>query len=124
MVSSTLPYDPTNVFAKILRHELPYNTVYEDDSVLAIEEIAPSAPFHVLLLPKGAYGSLQHFILEAPAGMQLALWRAVATIAAGHALDEKGYRLIINHGADGGQTIPHMHVHMIGGVKLGQLVRV
>lgn len=117
-----MAYDAENVFAKILRGEIPNDTVYEDDHVLAFKDIAPQAPVHVLVVPKGAYVSAADFGAKATGAEIEAFWRAVSRIAKDLGVEETGYRLIANHGAEGGQEVPHFHVHILGGRRLGPML--
>ena len=115
-------YDPNNVFAKILRGEIPCKKVYENEHVLAFHDIRPQAPCHVLVIPKGAYVSLDDFSAKAPAAEQAAFLAAVGHIARSLGLAETGYRVLANHGADSHQEVPHFHVHIFGGRKLGRML--
>jgi histidine triad (HIT) family protein len=117
-----MSYDPNNIFARILRGEIPCKKVYEDDHVLAFEDINPSAPCHVLVVPKGAYISFDDFAAKAPDAEIVAFTRAVGKIARDRGVAETGYRLLANHGPDSHQEVPHYHVHILGGRKLGPLV--
>ncbi len=117
-----MAYDPTNIFAKILRGEIPCKKVYEDDHVLAFHDIAPKAPVHVLAIPKGAYVSHDDFAANAGEAEIAAFVRAVGRIAREAGVAESGYRLIANTGADGGQEVPHYHVHILGGGPVGPMV--
>lgn len=117
-----MAYDPNNVFAKILRGEIPCNKVYEDDFALAFHDIAPKAPVHVLVIPKGAYVSLDDFSKTAPDVLIAGFVRAVGTVARQLGLSESGYRLLANTGRDGGQEVPHLHVHLFGGRVLGRMI--
>jgi len=121
-IDATLPYDPDNIFAKILRGEIPNKTVYEDEHVLAFHDIAPQAPVHILVIPKGAYVSWDDFSARASDAEIVAFVRAVGRIAreAGHV--EPGYRLLANTGADAGQEVPHLHVHIFAGRPLGPML--
>lgn len=121
-IDATQPYDPNNVFAKILRGEIPNKTVYEDEYVLAFHDIAPQAPVHILVIPKGAYVSWDDFSARASDTEIAAYVRAVGRIAreAGHV--EPGYRLLANTGHDAGQEIPHLHVHIFAGRPLGPML--
>ena len=114
-------YDRTNVFAKILRGEAPCTKVYEDEFALAFENNRPAAPVHVLVVPKGEYVSAADFAASAPAELIVGFWRAVARTATKLGLDGTGYRLVANHGADANQEVFHLHVHIIGGKKLGRV---
>ncbi len=115
-------YDPDNIFAKILRGEIPNNTVYEDDYVLAFHDIAPQAPVHVLVIPKGAYVSWDDFTAKASAEEIAGFVRAVGHVARELGLVEPGYRMMANVGHDGGQEVPHLHVHLFGGKPLGRMI--
>jgi diadenosine tetraphosphate (Ap4A) HIT family hydrolase len=111
----TVAYDRTNVFARILRGELPCKKVHEDEFVLAFHDIAPLAPVHVLVIPKGEYISQADFGAKAPPEMIVGFWRAVSKIARDLGLESEGYRLVANHGPNGGQLVFHFHVHIFGG---------
>lgn len=114
-----MSYDTDNVFAKILRGELPCDKVYEDDNVLAFRDIAPQTTVHVLVIPKGAYVSMDDFSAEAGDDEVAAFFRTVGKIARDLGVDKTGYRLIANHGPDSHQLVPHFHVHILGGESLG-----
>jgi diadenosine tetraphosphate (Ap4A) HIT family hydrolase len=111
-------YDRNNVFARILRGEEPCVRVYEDEFALAFENNRPAAPVHVLVIPKGEYVSAADFAASAPPELIVGFWRAVGRTATELGLDEPGYRLVANHGADAHQVVFHFHVHIIGGRKL------
>lgn len=117
-----MTYDPNNIFARILRGEIPNKTVYEDDHMLAFHDIAPQAPVHVLLIPKGAYVSMDDFTANASDAEISALFRAVGKIARDLNLQKSGYRILSNMGSDGGQEVPHFHVHLFGGKPLGAML--
>ncbi len=117
-----MTYNPDNIFAKILQGEIPNDTVYEDDEVLAFADINPQAPVHVLVIPKGAYVSLDDFGRDAPAETVGRFFARVRAIADDLGLPANGYRLIANIGGDGGQEVPHFHVHILGGRPLGRMV--
>lgn len=117
-----MAYDPENIFAKILRGEIPNTTVYEDDEVLAFEDIAPQAPVHVLVIPKGEYISFSDFSANAPADVVGRFFSRVGAIAAELGVAEDGYRLIANTNEHGGQEVPHFHVHICGGKRLGRML--
>ena len=112
-------YDSENVFAKILRGELPCDKVYEDDHVLAFNDIAPQSTVHVLVIHKGAYVSMDDFSSRADDAAFTGFFRAVGKIARDRGVDSTGYRLIANHGPDSHQLVPHFHVHILGGESLG-----
>ncbi|MBL4614535.1 MAG: histidine triad nucleotide-binding protein [Magnetovibrio sp.] len=117
-----MSYDKDNIFAKILRGEIPCDKVYEDDQILAFNDIGPQAPVHVLVIPKGAYVSQDDFNANASDAEIAGLWRAVSKIAGELGVAEPGYRTIQNTGSDGGQEVPHFHVHICGGRKLGRMI--
>ena len=121
-IDATKPYDPDNIFAKILRGEIPNDTVYEDEHALAFNDIAPQAPVHVLVIPKGAYVSWDDFSARASDAEIGGYVRAVGTVARQLGLVEPGYRLLANIGAHGGQEVPHLHVHLFGGKPLGPMI--
>lgn len=115
-------YDPKNIFARILRGEIPCNKVYEDDFVLAFRDIAPKAPVHVLVIPKGYYKDLVDFSVRASATEIEGFFRATARIAAEQGITEQGFRSIANTGVHGGQEVPHFHLHLLGGAPVGPMV--
>jgi diadenosine tetraphosphate (Ap4A) HIT family hydrolase len=115
-------YDETNIFARILRGELPCKKVYEDDHALAFHDIHPQAPIHVLVIPKGAYVSLVDFSASASAAELAGFFQAVGKVARELGLDEDGYRVLANHGRNANQEVPHFHVHIMGGRRLGPLL--
>jgi histidine triad (HIT) family protein len=121
-IDPTLPYDPNNIFAKILRGEIPCKKVYEDDFSLAFHDIAPQAKLHVLVIPKGAYVSWDDFSAKAPDAEIAGFIRAVGHLARDLGLVAPGYRLLANVGHDGGQEVPHLHVHLFGGEPLGRMI--
>ncbi|MEX2642597.1 MAG: histidine triad nucleotide-binding protein [Acetobacterales bacterium] len=115
-------YDDDNVFAKILRGEIPCHRVYEDDHTLAFHDINPKAPIHVLVIPKGRYVSMDDFSANASTEEIAALLRAVGEVARELGVAEKGYRTLVNVGANGGQEVPHLHFHIFGGRSLGPML--
>ena len=117
-----MPYDPQNIFAKILRGEIPCQKVYEDENVLAFHDIHPQAKIHILVIPKGAYVDMTDFSQNASEGEIAALFRAVAKIAKDHNLEVSGYRILSNIGLNGGQEVPHLHIHLFGGQALGPML--
>ncbi|MBA3669459.1 MAG: histidine triad nucleotide-binding protein [Sphingomonas sp.] len=121
-IDPTLPYDESNIFARILRGELPCSRVYEDDHVLAFNDINPLSPTHVLVIPKGAYVSWDDFSARAPDPEIAAFVRAVGLIAREAGLVDPGYRLLANVGAHGGQEVPHLHIHLFAGAPLGPML--
>jgi histidine triad (HIT) family protein len=117
-----MAYDPTNIFARILRGEIPCKKVYEDAHVLAFHDIHPQAPVHVLVIPKGAYVSFDDFSAQASAEEIAAFVRAAGQIARDLGVADPGYRMLANTGADGGQEVPHFHLHLFAGRRLGRMV--
>lgn len=115
-------YDNDNIFAKILRGEIPNDTVYEDDHVLAFRDVSPQAAVHALVIPKGAYVDMDDFTASASADEIVAFTRAIGTVARKLNLAENGYRAIANIGKDANTEIPHLHVHILGGENLGPLL--
>ena len=115
-------YDPDNIFAKIIRGEIPCKKVYEDDAVFAFEDAAPAAPVHILAVPKGKYVSFNDFMGKASEGEISAFFKTVRSIAQQCGIVDTGYRVITNHGADASQSVPHFHVHIVGGKPLGGLL--
>ena len=121
-VDGARPYDPGNIFARILRGEIPAKRVFEDEHALAFEDIAPQAPVHVLVIPKGAYVSFADFSARAADAEIGGFVRAVGTVAREMGLEAPGYRLLSNVGPDSGQEVPHLHVHLFGGRRLGRMI--
>jgi histidine triad (HIT) family protein len=115
-------YDPQNIFARILRGEIPNKTVKETDHTLAFHDIRPQAPVHVLVIPKGAYVDFAHFAAEATAEEMVDFHRVCAAICADLGLTGPGYRGITNSGAHGHQEVPHYHLHLLGGRPLGPML--
>lgn len=118
-VSGLGPYDAQNVFAKILRGEIPSRRVFEDDWAVAFHDIAPQAPVHVLVIPRGPYVSLADFATTASEAEIAGFFRAVAAVARQLELEAPGYRVLTNMGSHGGQEVPHFHVHLLAGRPLG-----
>lgn len=121
-IDPTLPYDPQNIFAKILRGEIPCKRVYEDEWALAFHDINPQAPEHVLVIPKGAYVSWDDFSAHASEAEIAGFVRAVGKVARELGLVTPGYRLLANVGIDAHQEVPHLHVHIFGGKPLGPML--
>jgi diadenosine tetraphosphate (Ap4A) HIT family hydrolase len=121
-IDATLPYDDQNIFAKILRGEIPNRTVYEDAWTLAFHDINPQAPDHVLVVPKGAYVSWDDFSAKASDAEIAGFVRAVGIVARDLGLVSPGYRLLTNIGGHGHQEVPHLHVHIFGGKPLGPML--
>ncbi len=116
-------YDDNNIFARILRGEIPCNPVYQDEHVLAFNDIQPQAPTHILVIPRGKYVSMTDFAQKASAEEQAAFFAAVGKIVAVRELDKDGYRVIANAGLHGGQEVPHFHLHIVAGRKLGRMLQ-
>ncbi|MBO9510007.1 histidine triad nucleotide-binding protein [Erythrobacter sp. A6_0] len=121
-INATQPYDDDNVFAKILRGEIPSTKAYEDDWAYAFEDINAQAEIHTLIVPKGRYVSWDDFSARASDEEIAGFVRAVGTVARQKGLVEPGYRLLANIGAHGGQEVPHLHVHLFGGEPLGPMI--
>lgn len=117
-----MTYDKNNIFARIIRGEIPSNKVYEDENVFAMHDVNPAAPVHVLVLPKGEFRSFDDFAINASSELKDHFFRKVQEIAKSLGLTESGYRLIANHGADASQTVHHFHMHILGKKQLGALV--
>ena len=118
-----MAYDPENIFAKILRGEIPCDKVYEDEHALAFRDINPQTPTHILVIPKGAYVSSDDFTANASEAELAGYLRAVGHVAREAGLVEQGYRILANHGADAHQEVAHFHVHLFGGQNLGRMIR-
>lgn len=121
-IDATQPYEDSNIFARILRGELPCRKVYEDEHVLAFHDINPLSPTHILVIPKGAYVSWDDFSGKASDEEIGALVRAVGRIAREAGLVEDGYRVLANTGINAGQEVPHLHVHLFAGRPLGPML--
>jgi diadenosine tetraphosphate (Ap4A) HIT family hydrolase len=117
-----MAYDPDNVFAKILRGEIPCKKVYEDSYALAFYDINPKAPVHVLVIPKSPCVTLEEFTRQATQEQIAGFLRAVGTVAHQLGLTDSGYRVLVNIGADGHQEVPHLHFHIVGGRRLGAML--
>ena len=114
-------YDPDNIFARILRGEIPAKIVFENETALAFHDVRPQAPVHLLVIPKGPYVSLDHFAAEATAVEQAGFLAAVAEVCRTGGLDA-GFRAIANTRENGHQEVPHFHVHILGGRPLGPIL--
>ncbi|NIJ19863.1 diadenosine tetraphosphate (Ap4A) HIT family hydrolase [Sphingomonas naasensis] len=121
-IDATLPYDDQNIFAKILRGEIPANKVYEDDHALAFHDINPQAPQHILVIPKGPYVSWDDFAARAGDAEIAGFVRAVGHVARAAGMVATGYRLLANIGQDAHQEVPHLHVHIFAGRPLGPML--
>jgi len=117
-----MTYDPNNIFAKILRGDIPSKKIYEDEFALAFYDLYPKAPVHVLVIPKGHYTDVVDFSSHAGASEITGFWQAVAAVAHDLNLDQNGFRTIANTGTHGGQEVPHFHVHLLGGKQMGAMV--
>lgn len=117
-----MAYDSNNIFARILRGEIPCKKVYEDDYVLAFHDINPQAPVHILVIPKGAYVSVNDFAAKAGEAEIAGLIRALGTVAEMAGVAEDGWRLLSNVGTNGHQEVPHLHFHIFGGRMLGSMI--
>lgn len=121
-IDPTLPYDDTNIFARILRGEIPCREVYRDEHALAFHDINPQAPHHILVIPTGAYVSWDDFSARASDGEIAGFVRAVGHVARAAGFVEPGYRLLANIGKHGHQEVPHLHVHIFAGQPLGPML--
>lgn len=121
-INATDPYDANNVFARILRDEIPAKRVYEDEHALAFHDINPLAPTHVLVIPKGPFVSWDDFSANATDSEIAGFVRAVGKVAREAGLVEDGYRLLANTGLNSGQEVPHLHVHIFAGRALGPML--
>ena len=121
-IDATKPYDDNNIFARILRGEIPSKSVYEDDHALAFHDINPQAPVHILVIPKGRYVSWDDFAERGAAEEIAGFVRAVGHVAREQGLVAPGYRLLANVGPCSGQEVPHLHVHIFGGRGLGPML--
>jgi histidine triad (HIT) family protein len=117
-----MAYDDNNIFARILRREIPSTIIYEDEHVFAINDINPQAPIHILVMPKGKYVSFDDFSEHASDAEIAALTRATGRIARDAGVADTGYRLLLNHGPHSHQEVPHLHIHILGGRPMGPLV--
>jgi diadenosine tetraphosphate (Ap4A) HIT family hydrolase len=118
-----MAYDPNNIFAKILRGEIPCTKVLETEHSLAFRDINPQRPVHVLVIPKGAYVTWDDFATNATPAEQADFVQAVGAVARQEGVAEAGYRLIQNNGDNGHQEVPHLHVHVVGGGPTGPMLR-
>ncbi len=115
-------YDDKNVFARIICGEIPAKKIYEDEQVLAFEDIAKEAPIHVLIIPKGEFQNFDEFVSLADKEIVANFFGKIAMIARNFGVDKSGYRLITNHGIDACQSVPHFHVHLLAGRNLGAII--
>jgi diadenosine tetraphosphate (Ap4A) HIT family hydrolase len=117
-----MPYDPNNIFARILRGEIPCTKLYEDDFALAFPDISPQAPTHILVIPKGPYTDFAAFSAHASEAEIVGFMRALGKVVEFSGASDSGFRLISNNGINGGQEVPHFHVHVLGGRALGRML--
>ncbi len=117
-----MSYDPNNIFAKILRGEIPCKKIYEDEFALAFHDINPKAPVHALVIPKGPYAAHDDFVASASAEEIAGFERVVSKVAQMTEVASTGYRLIANCGVNAHQEVPHYHVHVLGGRALGPML--
>ena len=118
-----MSYDKNNIFARILRKEIPASVIYENDFVLAFHDINPKAPVHILVIPKGEFISFYDFAETASAEQMLEFNKAIHHIIKTLDLQKEGFRLLTNHGINGGQEVPHYHIHIFGGRSLGKMIQ-
>ena len=121
-VSGHGPYDDNNIFARILRNEIPSKRIYEDEWAVAFHDISPQAPVHVLVIPRGSWVSMADFTANASDAEIAGFFRAVGKVAKQLQLEEPGFRILSNMGPDSGQEVPHLHVHIFGGGPLGPMI--
>lgn len=121
-IDATKPYDDQNIFAKILRDEIPSKRVYEDEFAIAFHDINPQAPTHILVIPRGSYVSWDDFSAKAPDAEIAGFVRAVGQVARDFGMVAPGYRLLANVGQDSGQEVPHLHVHIFAGKPMGPML--
>ena len=117
-------YDDQNIFAKILRDEIPSNRVYEDEWAIAFRDINPQAAVHILIIPRTSHVSFADFTANAAAAEIAGFFRAVGLVARQLELEEPGYRLLTNMGIHAGQEVPHFHVHLFAGGYLGPMLQI
>jgi histidine triad (HIT) family protein len=117
-----MAYDSNNIFARILRGEIPAKKVFENEHALAFHDINPQAPVHILVIPKGAYVSFDDFSATASPAEIVGFIKAVGAVARAQGIAASGYRILANHGADSHQEVPHFHVHIFGGRRLGPML--
>ena len=118
-----MAYDNDNIFAKILRGEIPCDKVYETEHSLAFRDISPQTPVHVLGIPKGSYVSMDDFSANASEAEQADFLRSVGEVARMEGIVKNGYRVLSNIGRDGHQEVPHLHMHIFGGKDLGRMIK-
>ena len=116
-------YDDANIFARILRGEIPCKKVHETEHALAFHDINPRAPVHVLVIPKGRYVTLDEFCAKASPGEIAGYWRALGETVEKLGVVANGYRVLANNGRDGHHEVPHLHFHVFGGRPLGPIIK-
>ena len=121
-VSGQGAYDENNIFARILRNEIPSKRIYEDEWAIAFHDINPQAPVHVLVIPRGKWLSMSDFTANAADAEIAGFFRAVGRVAKQLQLEEPGFRILSNMGPHSGQEVPHLHVHIFGGGPLGPMI--
>ncbi|QDH17865.1 histidine triad nucleotide-binding protein [Swingsia samuiensis] len=117
-----MEYDQNNIFARILRKEIPARSVYEDEFAFGFHDLSPLAPIHILIIPKGPYLSIADFSAQATAEEITGFWRAVSHVAKQQGITRDGFRIVSNSGPNAGQEVPHFHVHLLGGTSLGPIL--
>ena len=115
-------YDDANIFARILRQDIPAKVIYENEVALSFYDVAPQAPVHALVIPKGPFVCVSHFLTQAASEEIVGFWHAVSETVKKLNLAPDGFRLISNEGTHGGQEVPHFHVHILGGAPLGPML--
>ena len=115
-------YDENNIFAKILKSEIDFKKINENDYALAFLDINPQAPIHILIIPKNPYVNIYDFNKNASSVEILGFWKLVNSIIKKEGIDNKGFRVISNSGKDGNQDVSHFHLHILGGKNLGRMI--
>lgn len=118
-----MKYDKNNIFARILRKEIPASIIYEDDYAIAFHDIAPKAPVHILVIPKGEFVSFYDFAEKASPELMQGFNKAIHQVIKDFDLQKEGFRILSNHGVNGGQEVPHFHIHIFGGRPLGRMIQ-
>jgi diadenosine tetraphosphate (Ap4A) HIT family hydrolase len=117
-------YDEQNVFARILRGQIPAQIVYDDEWCIAFHDISPAAPSHIIVIPRGKYRNYAEFVKQGEEEEIVGFFDSVRHVAKELGVQDSGYRLVMNTGADAGQTVEHFHVHILGGKNLGGLIHI
>ena len=115
-------YDLDNIFAKILRSEIPCNKILENEFALAFSDINPQAPIHILVIPKNSYINFYDFTKNAPNKEHESFWKLVNDVIEHYKVEKEGFRIITNSGNNGNQDVPHFHVHLLAGENLGRMI--